>query len=40
VIEACRKADWMDASMGKLCKDMAKTAITEGEAAFRKSWIQ
>jgi hypothetical protein len=32
--EACRKADRIDAAMGKLRKGMAKTAIAEVEAAF------
>jgi hypothetical protein len=34
VIETCRKHDWIDASMGKLRKGMAKTAIAEVKAAF------
>ncbi len=34
VIEACRKADWVDASMGKLRKGLSKSAIREVEAAF------
>jgi hypothetical protein len=34
VIEACRKADRIDAEMGKLRKGMAKTATAEVEAAF------
>ncbi|MBK8185050.1 MAG: phosphohydrolase [Candidatus Competibacteraceae bacterium] len=34
IIEACRKADWIDASKGKLRKGMAKAAVTEVEAAF------
>lgn len=34
VIEACRKADWIDASKGMLRKGMSKATIKEVEAAF------
>lgn len=34
VIEACRKADWIDASMGWLRKGMPRRAIHDVEAAF------
>jgi hypothetical protein len=34
MIEACRKADWIDASKGMLRKGMSTTAIEEGEARF------
>ncbi|EDY86274.1 metal dependent phosphohydrolase [gamma proteobacterium HTCC5015] len=34
VIEACRKADWIDASKGTLRKGMSKQAIKDVEAAF------
>jgi hypothetical protein len=34
VIEACRKADWIDASKGNLRKGMSKAAIAGVEAAF------
>ena len=34
VIEACRKADWIDASMGTLRKGLSKAAVKEVEAAF------
>ena len=34
IIEACRKADWIDASKGLLRKGMSKTAIGQVEAAF------
>ena len=34
LIEACRKADWIDASKGMLRKGMSKAAIREVEAAF------
>lgn len=34
VIEACRKADWIDASKGMLRKSLSKKAIREVEAAF------
>ncbi len=34
IIEACRKADWIDATKGKLRKGMSKVAITNVEAAF------
>lgn len=34
IIEACRKADWIDASKGMLRKGMSRTAIREVEAAF------
>lgn len=34
VIEACRKADWIDATKGKLRKGMSKAAIQNVEAAF------
>jgi hypothetical protein len=32
--EACRKADRIDAEMGKLRKGIVKTAISEVEAEF------
>ena len=34
VIEACRKADWIDASKGNIRKGISKTAIAEVESAF------
>jgi hypothetical protein len=34
VIEACRKADWIDATQGKLRKGMSRVAIADVEAAF------
>jgi hypothetical protein len=34
VIEACRKADWIDASKGIIRKGLSKAAIKEVEAAF------
>jgi hypothetical protein len=34
IIEACRKADWIDASKGTLRKGVSKAAIKEVEAAF------
>jgi hypothetical protein len=34
VIEACRKADWIDASKGMLRKGISRAAIREVEAAF------
>ena len=34
VIEACRKADWIDASMGHIRKGMSKAAISEVESTF------
>lgn len=34
VIEACRKADWIDASKGMLRKGVSRAAIREVEAAF------
>jgi hypothetical protein len=34
IIEACRKADWIDASKGMLRKGISKAAIKEVEAAF------
>lgn len=34
VIEACRKADWVDASMGKLRKGMPRKSIADVQAAF------
>lgn len=34
IIEACRKADWIDASKGILRKGMSKAAIKAVEAAF------
>ena len=34
VIEACRKADWIDANKGMLCMGMSKTNIEAVEAAF------
>ncbi|MBY6209934.1 hypothetical protein KUV95_00050 [Microbulbifer agarilyticus] len=34
VIEACRKADWIDASMGTVHKGLSKATIREVEAAF------
>ena len=34
VVEACRKADWIDATKGMLRKGMSKAAITDVEAAF------
>ena len=34
IIEACRKADWIDASKGMLRKGLSKAAIGEVEAAF------
>lgn len=34
VIEACRKADWVDASMGVIRKGLSKAVIKEVEQAF------
>jgi len=34
IIEACRKADWIDASKGILRKGMSRGAIAEVEAEF------
>ena len=34
VIEACRKADWIDATKGTLKNGMSKAAISDVEAAF------
>lgn len=34
IIEACRKADWIDASKGMLRKGLSKNIITEVENAF------
>jgi len=34
IIEACRKADWIDASKGMLRKGMSRGAIAEVEAEF------
>ena len=34
IIEACRKADWIDASKGLLRKGLSKHIIVEVEAAF------
>ena len=34
IIEACRKADWIDASKGILRKGISRAAIAEVEAAF------
>lgn len=34
VIEACRKADWIDASKGNLRKGVSKAAIKDVESAF------
>ncbi|MEM9004814.1 MAG: phosphohydrolase [Cyanobacteria bacterium P01_F01_bin.86] len=34
VIEACRKADWIDATKGNLSKGLSKAAIAQVEAAF------
>ena len=34
VINACRKADWVDASMGMVKKGLAKSTIAEVESAF------
>lgn len=34
IIEACRKADWIDASLGWLRKGMPRTSIREVERAF------
>jgi hypothetical protein len=34
IIEACRKADWIDASLGWVRKGMPRQAIREVEAAF------
>ncbi|BBM66841.1 hypothetical protein VA249_34870 [Vibrio alfacsensis] len=34
VIEACRKADWIDASKGKVRKGLTKEMIKQVEAAF------
>ncbi len=34
IIEACRKADWIDASKGMVRKGMSKAAIAEVESAF------
>ena len=35
VIEACRKADWIDASKGKIRKGLSKAAVQDVEAAFQ-----
>lgn len=37
VIEACRKADWIDASKGMFRKGMSRAAIREVEATFPNS---
>lgn len=37
VIEACRKADWIDASKGTLRKGLSRAAIREVEATFPNS---
>ncbi len=34
IIEACRKADWIDASKGMLRKGLSKTLVKEVETAF------
>lgn len=34
VIEACRKADWIDVSKGTIRKGLSKAAVKEVEAAF------
>ncbi|WP_211183449.1 hypothetical protein [Thalassotalea sp. Y01] len=34
VIEACRKADWIDASKGMICKGLDKRIIADVEVAF------
>ncbi len=34
IIEACRKADWIDASKGTLRKGISKAAVKEVEATF------
>ena len=34
VIEACRKADWIDASQGRIRKGMPKEAVKQVEATF------
>ena len=34
VVEACRKADWIDASMGSIKKGLSRAAINEVEASF------
>jgi hypothetical protein len=34
IIEACRKADWIDASKGLLRKGMSRAQIQRVEAAF------
>lgn len=34
VIEACRKADWIDASQGRMRKGISRAAIREVEATF------
>lgn len=34
VIEACRKADWIDASMGIVRKGMSRAAVAQVESAF------
>ena len=34
VIEACRKADWVDASKGIIRKGISKTSVSEVESAF------
>ena len=34
VVEACRKADWIDASMGLLRKSLPRAMVREVEAAF------
>ncbi len=40
IIEACRKADWVDATKGKIRKGMSKAAIAEVEAAFENFGFQ
>ncbi|MEM7392339.1 MAG: phosphohydrolase [Verrucomicrobiota bacterium] len=34
VIEACRKADWIDATQGRIRKGMSRSAIADVEATF------
>ena len=34
IIEACRKADWIDASMGWIRKGMSRSNVAAVEAAF------
>ncbi|MEM9366134.1 MAG: phosphohydrolase [Planctomycetota bacterium] len=34
IIEACRKADWIDASMGRMRKGLSRKVIAAVEAAF------